>query len=63
MGGHTVDAFDRFEAVGRPERVAAQAARVLAPGGALALSTWDVPERARLIGVLTEALAEAGVRT
>jgi SAM-dependent methyltransferase len=46
--------------VGRPERVAAEAARVLAPGGSLALSTWDVPERTRLIGLVTEAMAEAG---
>jgi SAM-dependent methyltransferase len=46
--------------VGRPERAAAQAARVLAPGGSLALSTWDRPERARLIGAMTDAIAEAG---
>jgi SAM-dependent methyltransferase len=46
--------------VGRPERAAAEAARVLAPGGSLGLSTWDVPERVRLIGVVTEAIAEAG---
>jgi SAM-dependent methyltransferase len=46
--------------VGRPERAAAQATRVLAPGGSLALSTWDVPERARLIGAITDAIAEAG---
>jgi SAM-dependent methyltransferase len=46
--------------VGRPERAAAEAARVLAPGGSLALSTWDVPDQARLIGVVTEAITEAG---
>ena len=46
--------------VGRPERAAAEAARVLALGGSLALSTWDVPERTRLIGVVTDAIAEAG---
>lgn len=46
--------------VGRPERAAAQAARVLAPGGSLALSTWDLPDQARLIGVITDAIAEAG---
>jgi SAM-dependent methyltransferase len=46
--------------VGRPERAATEAVRVLAPGGSLALSTWDVPERVRLIGVVTEAIAEAG---
>lgn len=33
---------------------------MLAPGGMLALSTWDVPGRARLIGVVTEAIAEVG---
>ncbi len=46
--------------VGRPERVAAEFVRVLAPGGRLALTVWDVPERARFIGVLVEALAAAG---
>jgi SAM-dependent methyltransferase len=46
--------------VGRPERVADEAARVLVPGGSLALSTWDVPARCRLIGVLTDAVGEAG---
>jgi SAM-dependent methyltransferase len=44
-----------------PEEVAAEAARVLAPGGVLALSTWDVPKRCRLIGVLTDALREVDV--
>jgi SAM-dependent methyltransferase len=48
--------------LGRPERAVAGFARVLAPGGALALTAWDVPERARLLGVLLEAIAEAGVR-
>src|SRR5262245_4454307 len=38
--------------VGRPERVVAELARVLGPGGRLALSTWDMPDRARLLGVL-----------
>jgi SAM-dependent methyltransferase len=33
--------------LGRPERGASELARVLAPGGSLALTTWDVPERAR----------------
>jgi SAM-dependent methyltransferase len=45
---------------GRPERAAAEFARVLAPGGAVALSTWDGPQRARLIGVLLDAAGEAG---
>lgn len=46
--------------VGRPERVAGEAARVLAPGGALALSTWGLPTRCRLLGVLVDAIGEAG---
>jgi SAM-dependent methyltransferase len=44
--------------VGRPEHVTAELVRVLRPAGALALSTWDVPERARLLGVLVDAVAE-----
>ena len=48
--------------VGRPERIAAELARVLRPGGKLALSTWDVPERARLLGVLVDAAAEVGAQ-
>jgi SAM-dependent methyltransferase len=46
--------------VGRPERAAAETARVLAPGGKVALSTWDIPERMRLLGVLLDAVHEAG---
>jgi SAM-dependent methyltransferase len=46
--------------LGRPERAAAEFARVLAPGGRLALTVWDVPERARFLGVLLEAVAAAG---
>jgi SAM-dependent methyltransferase len=46
--------------VGRPERVAAELARVLAPSGRLALSTWDVPSRGRLVGVLADAVRQAG---
>lgn len=44
--------------VGRPEQIVAELARVLRPDGKLALSTWDVPERARLLGVLVDAAAE-----
>ncbi|MEV0291509.1 methyltransferase domain-containing protein [Kribbella sp. NPDC050820] len=47
--------------VGRPEHIAAELARVLRPGRKLALSTWDLPERARLLGVLVDAVAEAKV--
>ncbi len=45
--------------LGRPERAVAECARVLAPEGKLALSMWDAPDRCRLFGVLTEAVAEA----
>jgi SAM-dependent methyltransferase len=47
--------------VGRPEQVVAEAARVLASGGYLSMTTWDVPQRCRMIGVLVEAMAEVGV--
>jgi SAM-dependent methyltransferase len=46
--------------LGRPERAAAEFVRVLAPGGRIALTVWDVPERARLLGVLVDAVAAAG---
>ena len=46
--------------LGRPEQAAAEFARVLAPGGRLGLTVWDVPERARFIGVLVDAVAAAG---
>ncbi len=46
--------------LGRPEQAAAEFARVLAPGGRLALTAWDVPDRARFIGVFLDAVAEAG---
>jgi SAM-dependent methyltransferase len=46
--------------LGRPEHAAAEMARVLAPGGKVALSTWDVPERTRLLGVALEAAHDAG---
>ena len=46
--------------LGRPEQAAAEFARVLVPGGRLALTAWDTPDRARFLGVLVEAFAEAG---
>jgi SAM-dependent methyltransferase len=46
--------------VGRPEQVAAEFGRVLAPGGRVALTVWDVPDQARVLGVLVEAVAAAG---
>ena len=44
----------------RPEVAAAEFVRVLASGGRLALSVWDVPERMRFIGLLRDAVARAG---
>ena len=46
--------------LGRPEKAVAEFARVLAPGGRLALTVWDLPERAQFLGVLVESLAAAG---
>jgi SAM-dependent methyltransferase len=46
---------------GRPEQTAAELVRVLAPGGRIALSMWDLPERNRFLGVLVDAVAEVGV--
>jgi SAM-dependent methyltransferase len=46
--------------IGRPERAAAELSRVLAPRGRVALSVWDRPERARLLGLLVDAVAQAG---
>jgi SAM-dependent methyltransferase len=44
---------------GEPERAANELARVLAPGGHVALSVWDLPGRARLVGVLLDAVVHA----
>jgi ubiquinone/menaquinone biosynthesis C-methylase UbiE len=44
----------------RPEVAAAELARVLAAGGRLALSVWDVPERTAFIGLVRDAVARAG---
>ena len=46
--------------LGRPEQAVAEFVRVLAPGGRLALTVWDAPDRARFLGVLLDAFAEAG---
>ncbi len=44
----------------RPEVAAAEAARVARPGARVAFAVWDRPERARLIGLLGDAVAAAG---
>jgi ubiquinone/menaquinone biosynthesis C-methylase UbiE len=46
--------------VAAPERVVAEAARVLTPGGRAAFSVWDVPARGRWIGVFFDAFTAAG---
>ena len=46
--------------LGRPDRAAAEAARVLASGGRLAFAVWDEPSRGRWLGVLLDAVAQAG---
>ena len=43
-----------------PRRAAAEFARVLAPGGRLAATVWDRPERMRLLGLANEAMERAG---
>jgi ubiquinone/menaquinone biosynthesis C-methylase UbiE len=45
----------------RPERAIAEFARVIVPGGGIALSTWDLPERNRFLGILLDALRACGV--
>jgi SAM-dependent methyltransferase len=44
-----------------PDRAVAEFARVLAPGGRIAATVWDRPERMRLLGLVNEALARAEV--
>jgi SAM-dependent methyltransferase len=46
--------------LGRPERAAIEFSRVLVPGGRLALTAWDLPDRARFLGVFLDAVAAAG---
>src|SRR5262245_14571441 len=48
--------------VGEPERAARELARVLTPGGRVALSTWDAPERSPFFEVLLGAIADSEVR-
>jgi SAM-dependent methyltransferase len=46
--------------LGRPEQVVRELVRVLGEGGTLALTTWDQPDRMRLLGVFLDAFAEVG---
>jgi SAM-dependent methyltransferase len=47
----------------RPERALAEFVRVTRPGGRVAVTVWDRPERMRLLGVLGEAVESTeGVR-
>jgi SAM-dependent methyltransferase len=48
--------------LGRPERAIAECARVLRPGGRLALTAWARPSEHRLVGVLVDAMAQAHAR-
>jgi SAM-dependent methyltransferase len=47
--------------VPRPERAVREYARVVVPGGGIALSAWDVPEQNRFLGILVDALRASGV--
>ncbi len=46
--------------LGRPEQAMEGFVRALGPGGRLALTAWDLPDRARFLGVFLDAVAEAG---
>ena len=48
--------------LGRPEQAVSEFARVLVPGGRVALTVWDTPERSPLPGVLFEAIAASGAQ-
>ena len=45
----------------RPVHAMQELARVAAPGAGIALSTWDLPERNRFLGILVDALQACGV--
>lgn len=44
-----------------PEMALSECVRVLSPGGALAFSWWDLPERQRVQGLFREVIAELGL--
>jgi SAM-dependent methyltransferase len=45
----------------QPERAMREFARVVAPGGGIALSAWDLPERSRFLGIMGDAIRACGV--
>jgi SAM-dependent methyltransferase len=45
----------------RPERAIREFARVVVPGGAIAVSAWEGPARNRFLGILVDALRASGV--
>jgi SAM-dependent methyltransferase len=47
--------------LGHPDRLAAETARVLRPGGRAAFTVWAVAERNRVLGIFHETLARAQV--
>jgi len=52
-----------FNHLPRPERAAAECARVLVDAGRLAVAVWDEPERSRFLGLVSDAVAIAGLET
>ena len=47
--------------VPRPEHAIGEFRRVVVPGGSVALSAWDLPERNRILGILVDAVRACGV--
>lgn len=46
--------------VGRPEQALSEMARVLVPSGRMAVTVWGTPDRARIFGLVPDALKAAG---
>jgi len=47
--------------LGHPDRLTAEAVRVLRPGGRAAFTVWATGDRNRILGIFPDVLAEAGV--
>jgi SAM-dependent methyltransferase len=61
---HSLDAVVSHFAVHhvpRPERALREFARVTRPGGWIAISSWEQPERNRFLGILIDAVRACGV--